>query len=95
MSGTSSTQGLVGQWSPYSSNISTEAAQAFEEAFKGFVGVSYQPVAFATQVVSGIEYRFFCNAKALVPVASNEAAIVDIFKPLGGENAKITKITSV
>ena len=49
-------RGIVGGWTPFSSNITKEASEVFDAAFKGFVGVSYSPVAFATQVVNGVNY---------------------------------------
>lgn len=50
-----------------------------------FVGVDYVPLAVATQVVSGINYRFFCNAKGVYPGSTNDAAMVQIYQPLDGE----------
>ena len=85
---------IAGGWTPFSSDITKEASEVFEAAFKGFVGVSYSPVAFATQVVNGVNYSFFCNAKAVYPNAPNEAAIVNIYKPLDGP-AHITEIRKI
>ncbi|NET56361.1 MAG: hypothetical protein F6K47_09370 [Symploca sp. SIO2E6] len=84
----------VGAWTPYSSEITPEASEVFEEALDGLVGVSYTPVAFATQIVSGTNYSFFCNAKVVYPNAPNEAAIVDIYQPLG-EKAQIQDIQPI
>jgi hypothetical protein len=75
---------LSGGWTSFNCQITKEASQVFEAAFKSFVGISYSPVAFATQVVSGTNYSFFCNAKAGYPNAPNQAAIVDIYQPLDG-----------
>ncbi|MEH1950869.1 MAG: hypothetical protein V7K77_28520 [Nostoc sp.] len=74
----------VGGWSPLSRNISKEASEVFEAAVKGLIGVSYSPIAFATQVVSGTNYRFVSHAKAVSPEAHDEIVIVDIYKPLHG-----------
>ena len=52
---------LPGGWSEYSCELSPEAAAAFKEAFAHFVGASYTPVAFAQQVVNGMNYSYFCN----------------------------------
>jgi hypothetical protein len=79
------TEAMVGGWSIFSSEITKEAKDVFETALKGLVGVDYSPVAFATQVVSGTNYSFFCNAKAVYPDAPNQGAIVDIYKPLDGQ----------
>lgn len=80
---------VAGGWSKYSTNISSEAKAAFEEALRGFTGVNYVPVAVAEQVVAGKNFRFFCNAQNVIPNATNYAAIVSVFKPLDG-GAKIT-----
>ena len=82
---------LIGGWTPYSCVISPEAQKVFDTAFKGFAGVKYTPVAVATQLVSGVNYSFFCNANGVYPNASNEAAMVTIYAPLDGP-PKITKI---
>ncbi|MBU7585877.1 MAG: hypothetical protein KAF91_23865 [Nostoc sp. TH1S01] len=84
----------LGGWTPFTCNITKEASEVFEEIFKDFVGVSYSPVAFATQFVSGINYRFLCNAQPVYPDAVNHAAIVDIYKPIHG-SAHITEIKMI
>ncbi len=74
----------AGGWSVYTSDISSEAGTAFDQALKGQVGVTYAPVAVAQQVVEGMNYRFFCNASAAIQNPTNIAAIVSVFKPLNG-----------
>jgi hypothetical protein len=85
---------LVGGWTPYSIQISPEATAVFKKALNGLVGVDYIPLAVATQVVSGTNYRFFCNAKVVYPDAPNEAAIIQIYQPLQGD-PHIVSITRV
>ncbi|MBV5281641.1 MAG: hypothetical protein JZU53_04310 [Paludibacter sp.] len=85
---------LLGGWSAYSTTISSEAKKAFDEAFKGFVGVGYKPLAVSQQVVSGMNYRFFCNAKGVYPGAVDYAALVEIYDPLQ-HPAHITSIKKV
>ena len=75
---------MVGAYTTFSCTINPEAKAIFEEALKGFTGVKYLPVAVATQVVSGTNYCFFCNAKGAYPGSIYEAAMVYIFKPLDG-----------
>ncbi len=82
---------VLGGWSKFSCEITPEASEVFKAAFKGFVGVSYTPVAFASQIVAGTKYSFFCNAQVVYPGAPNQAAIVDIYNPLDGP-AHITGI---
>ncbi len=89
-----STAVLTGAYSIYTSEISAEAKLAFEQALAGHVGVEYSPVAVSYQVVSGVNYNFFCNAKIVVPNALNEAAIVSIYAPIG-EPAHVTRIQNV
>ena len=81
----------TGSWDTYTSNISSEAGAAFEEALIGLVGVSYTPVAVAQQVVDGMNYSFFCNAKGVYPDSQPAGAIINIYKK-AGEKAMITKI---
>ena len=71
-----------GGWTPYRSDISPEAKTKFDTALNGLSGVTYIPVAVATQVVAGINYSFFCNAKVVYPNAPNEAAMILIYAPL-------------
>ncbi|WP_227876374.1 hypothetical protein [Photobacterium frigidiphilum] len=80
-----------GGWSTFSSEMTEQAQAAFETALSGLIGVDYNPVAFAEQVVAGMNYQFFCNAKAVYPMAPNAAAMIHIYQPLD-EKAHITKI---
>lgn len=90
----SNTATLVGAFTPYTSEISKEAQAAFDEAFNGFVGVSYAPVAVSQQIVAGINYNFFCNTKSATRFPEEGAAIVSIYKPLEGA-AHITNIKEI
>ena len=57
------------------------------------VGVTYEPLVVNKQVVSGMKYNFFCNAKAVYPKAQWYAAMVSIDKPASGDTTvKIQKI---
>ncbi|NER04187.1 MAG: hypothetical protein F6K17_17000 [Okeania sp. SIO3C4] len=85
---------LPGGWSTYSSDITPEASEVFQTAVDGLYGVSYEPVAFATQIVAGINYSFFCNAEVVYPNAPNKAAIVDIYEA-PGEIPIITEIKMI
>jgi hypothetical protein len=77
-----SSSGTAGGWTDYNTSITKEAKSVFEEALKGMVGVSYTPLAYATQVVAGTNYQFFCNSKVVSPGASNHPVIIHIFAPL-------------
>jgi hypothetical protein len=56
----------------------------FEEAMSGLVGVIYEPVSVATQVVAGTNFRFTCNAVAVAPDAEPYVAYVNIYVSLEG-----------
>ncbi len=79
-----STDLKVGAWTPFRDQISKEERQVFDNAFKGFVGVSYTPLAVSTQIVAGTNYCYFCNSKGAYPGANNEPALVTIYQPLEG-----------
>jgi len=83
-----------GSYSPYTSKIEDAAQKAFKEAFEGFVGVVYSPVAVSQQIVAGINYKFFCNAETVTVLPYNYAAIVSIYQPLEGK-ARITGIKEI
>lgn len=85
---------LLGGWTPYSTTISADAKKVFDSVIKGLIGVKYSPLAVATQVVSGTNYRFFANSQVVYPGALNEAVIIQIYQPLQGE-AHITSIKKV
>jgi hypothetical protein len=84
----------VGSFSPFSTKISTEDKEVFINAFEKFVGVNYEPIAVATQIVAGTNYAFFCNATPVYPGATSNPAIVNIFKSLEG-HASITHIEKI
>ncbi len=79
-----------GAWSAYAV-VSDEARAVFKQAINGLVGVTYTPVAFASQVVAGLNYSFLCNAAGVYPGGVNQAAIIDIYQAPNG----IPKITEV
>lgn len=76
---------LYGGWSTFSEDITPEAYEVFEKATEFLLGVSYEPVAFATQVVAGTNYRFFSNATVVYPNAPNTAVMIEIYQPLQGD----------
>jgi hypothetical protein len=76
---------MPGGWTAFSFTITQEAKKVFDQALKGLVGVSYTPLAFATQVVAGTNYCFLCQGKVVYPGAPELAAKVYIYVPLQGE----------
>ncbi|QZT38441.1 hypothetical protein K5X82_05975 [Halosquirtibacter xylanolyticus] len=81
-----------GGFTPYSKDIPMDALDAFHEAMEGFVGVGYEPLCYASQVVQGTNYCFFCNATLVVADPVVYPAFVEVFKPLEGK-ACITHIS--
>lgn len=79
------TNSITGGWTDYTCPISKEAQKAFDKAFEFFTGVKYTPVAYASQVVNGVNYSFFCNALGIYPGAIGYPALVDIYQPFEGD----------
>ena len=77
---------IAGGWEPYLTSIDKDASKVFKEALKDLLGVEYTPLAVATQVVSGINYSFFCNAKR-VGSGYNEAVMILIYVDVTGKVA--------
>lgn len=87
---TSST--LAGGWTNFNFTLTPKAKDVFKEALKGFVGVSYTPLAFATQVVAGTNWCFL--SEAILPGGSQNAVLLYIYEPLQG-HPHITEITKI
>ena len=73
---------IAGGWTEFDFDISDEAKQVFDQAFEGFSGVVYTPLAVATQVVQGVNYCFLCKGEIVYPGMPQFAAKVYIFEPL-------------
>jgi hypothetical protein len=88
------TNQLLGAYGPFTAKIDDRATSAFSEAMEHIVGVQYSPVAVASQVVSGTNYAFFCNAQ--IPGIGNTVypAMVNVYQPLNG-SAVITHIAKI
>jgi len=76
---------IPGGWTDWSFTLSKEAETVFEKAMKGFVGVHYTPLAFATQVVAGTNYSFLSKGKPVYPNAADIAVKIYIYQPLSGD----------
>lgn len=86
------TDTMVGGYTKFSC-VSKEEQDVFNSV-QFPLGVDYQAIACATQVVAGTNYKFFCNAKVVYPNSPNETALVTIYKPLEGSPV-ITEIHKV
>lgn len=62
--------------------VTEEETEIFNEAMATTIGVDYEPLLVATQLVAGINYRFVCNARALTLSSTPYLAEVTIFVPL-------------
>jgi len=69
---------VVGGWSNWQFTLTPEAEKVFKEAFAHFVGVGYTPLAFATQVVAGLNYSFLAKGRVVVPGGSEFPAQIHI-----------------
>ncbi|MGE5493444.1 MAG: hypothetical protein ACM31P_19465 [Actinomycetota bacterium] len=86
----------VGGWSPFNFEVTPAAKAVFAEATEGFVGVSYTPFAFATQVVAGTNYCYLSKAKPATANPTPFVAKVYVYQPLPGQGqAHITQIVQV
>lgn len=85
---------MVGAWGGFSFTMTPEAKSVFDQALKGLVGVQYTPMAFAIQVVSGLNYCFLSEGKVVYPGGSEFAALIYIYAPLEGA-PHITGITQI
>ncbi|NTW54369.1 MAG: hypothetical protein HGB15_06370 [Chlorobaculum sp.] len=83
----------TGGWSKFELLSSADKA-VFIEALAGLTGVNYEPLVVSRQVVAGMNYDFFCNAKVVYPGAEWYPAMVRIYKPLKGK-ASIAKIIKI
>ena len=88
--------GMPGGWTSWNFTLSHEAMQVFKEATRGLLGVSYTPLAFASQVVAGLNYSFLCKATAVVPDPPTRVVKMHLFQPLpGGGTPQITQIIDI
>lgn len=91
---TTTTTPLVGGWTNFTFTLTDNAKKVFSLAFKGFVGVDYTPLAFATQVVAGTNWCFLAKGVVVYPGAPEMAALIYIYEPLEG-NPHITDIEQI
>ena len=85
---------VPGGWTAFSFTITDSAKKVFDTALKGWLGVGYTPLAFATQVVAGTNYCFLCKGHVVYPNAPEFAAKVYIYQPLQGD-PHITEISQI
>ena len=86
----------VGGWAlTQDAKLTDQAQKAFDKAMEGLVGVRYTPVGLlGTQIVSGTNYCFLCEAAVVYPNAQPYYALVYVYETLRGE-AKIAGIVTL
>lgn len=76
---------LPGGWSTFSFTLTPQAKEVFTSALSGWLGATYTPIAFATQVVAGSNYCFLCEAQFATFPGNENAVLVYVFQPLNGK----------
>ncbi len=86
----------VGGWTlTEDASLTKEAQGAFDKAMEGLVGVNYAPLALlGTQLVSGTNYCFLCEATVVYPNAQPYYAIVTVYQDLQGK-AEVKNIVAL
>lgn len=84
---------IPGGWTVHDT-ISAEDLEMFNNIVKGLVGVKYEPIKVATQLVNGTNYCFICKSVLISQDLREGIAKVSIYKPLQGE-AVLTGIESI
>ncbi|MBU9738653.1 hypothetical protein [Diplocloster agilis] len=74
---------MTGGWD-YHSELTPYDQFIFYNAIGSHENYFYQPIAVATQIVNGTNYKFMCIAKPRVPGLPAFYAIVEIYKPIDG-----------
>ena len=77
---------LLGGWQAVEDGtITPELQEMFDRALENLTGVGYRPIKLvATQVVSGMNYKFLCEAITLTSDMPTREAYVTIYKDLQG-----------
>ena len=86
----------TGAWEKVSDGtITPELEELFEKAMASKIGVTYKPIELLeTQLVSGKNYKFLCEATAAALGAETRQAIVTIYEDLQG-NVEVLDIEDV
>lgn len=67
----------------------------FEHITKSLLGVDYELKAVATQVVNGINYKFICISKIVVPYAQPELTMIEAYTKFAHSVAPVIKINKI
>jgi hypothetical protein len=66
-------------------DVSPAEKEVLTSALNGLLGVKYDPLQVATQVVSGTNYCFLCKATVLSPSATPHPVLIRVYQPLSGK----------
>lgn len=75
---------VLGGWSNFDFTLTPQAKDSFEAAMSPLFGAQYTPLAFASQVVAGINYCFICEVQYATLPTNENAVLVYIYQPLDG-----------
>ena len=77
---------ILGGWSDVEDGtITEELQQKFDKAMEGLTGVGYVPLELLeTQIVSGTNYKFLCDATTVSQTPETKKVIVTIYEDLQG-----------
>lgn len=80
---------LTGGWTVYGDqaavNLPADVQKAFDDAFEGWTGASYEPLVFlGQQVVSGSNYSILCRETIVTAQPITKLAVVTIYNDLNG-----------
>lgn len=67
----------------------------FEHITKSLLGVDYELKAVATQVVNGINYKFICISKIVVPYAQPELTMIEAYTKFAHSVAPVIKVNKI
>lgn len=84
---------IAGSYGAY--HLVTEEEKEIFKSAMNLAGVVYEPLAVATQLVAGRNYRFVCNAKAVYSQDISYLALVTIFQPAATEEPHIPVVTDI
>lgn len=73
-------------------DVTAEDMVVFDEAMEGIAGVGYIPLKVSTQVVSGTNYKFYCETVTVTAEPEGGHAYVTVYQPLEGK-AEVVDIT--
>jgi hypothetical protein len=87
---------VPGGWSDFNFTITPEAKGVFDQVTTHLLGVKYTALAFATQVVNGLNYCFLCEGEVVAPGQPEFAALIYVYVPSGERpQPHITHITRI